>query len=352
MVKWFRRLFTTLLLAFTLVALSVIWANHHLAQPMNVPGKEYVLWLESGTGFSGMTARLKQDGLIDYPPMILNVYARLAQIEGSIQSGEYRLEPGLTSYELIGMLTRGEVISYRATLIEGWTFNEIVAYLSTHPHLDKQYNADVSVWSQIGVDNPLNENPEGLFFPDTYSFVRGTSDLGILSRAYQQLTQVLQKEWQQRAPDLPYESPYDALIMASIVEKETGQPHERSRIAGVFVTRLQKNMRLQTDPTVIYGLPVNERKNLRLSHLKDASNPYNTYRHKGLPPTPIALAGQAAIHAALHPLQDGALFFVAKGDGSHQFSETLEQHVKAVREYQLKRREDYRSSPKPKQSTQ
>ncbi|WP_372797865.1 endolytic transglycosylase MltG [Litorivivens sp.] len=345
MVKWIKRCFAVALAVGTLGALGVLWANHKLAQPLNIASSDYMLMIESGTGFSEMSARLEVEGLIGFPPIVLNLYARLSETEGAIQSGEYLLHSGLNSYDLVDLLTRGDVVRYRATLIEGWTFAEVLNYLSNHPNLEQHYDPQKTVWSQIGVESPLNAHPEGLFFPDTYSFVRGATDVGILSRAYQQMVQVVETEWARRAEGLPYETPYDALIMASIVEKETGQPHERDRIAGVFVTRLQKNMRLQTDPTVIYGLPQDERRNIRSRHLKDATNPYNTYRHSGLPPTPIAMPGQAAIHAALNPLQDGALFFVAKGDGSHQFSETLDQHRQAVRDYQLKRREDYRSAP-------
>ncbi|MBB3046538.1 UPF0755 protein [Litorivivens lipolytica] len=345
MVKWLKRLLPFSLVAITLAALTVLWADQKLSEPLNLVDDDYLLDLRPGTGFSAMAASLAADGVIAYPADILNVYARLTGSAGAIQSGEYRLPSGLNSYDLLALLVSGDVVRYRATLIEGWTFAEMVSYLAEHPELDKRFDPAQPLWAQLEVTAPLHENPEGLFFPDTYSFVKGATDTGIMKRAYRRMQAVLNQEWPKRSDNLPYDSPYEALIMASIVEKETGQPHERQRIAGVFVSRLEKNMRLQTDPTVIYGLPAAEKKNLRSRHLKDDSNPYNTYRHKGLPPTPIALPGRAAIHAALHPVQDGALFFVAKGDGSHQFSETLEQHQQAVRDYQLKRRKDYRSSP-------
>ncbi|MAY36963.1 MAG: aminodeoxychorismate lyase [Spongiibacteraceae bacterium] len=345
MFKWLKRLLPLSLVFVTLAALVVLWADQQLTRPLNVAGDEYLLDLKPGTGFSSMARSLAADQLIDYPVELLSVYARFAGYAGAIQSGEYRLRPGLNSYDLLALLVSGEVVRYRATLIEGWTFADLTAYLAAHPDLDKRFDSNAPVWAQLGIDEPLHENPEGLFFPDTYSFVKGATDIGIMKRAYRRMLSVLDEEWAGRSEGLPFTDPYEALILASIVEKETGQPHERERIAGVFVSRLQKNMRLQTDPTVIYGLPQVERKNLRSRHLADASNPYNTYRRKGLPPTPIAMPGRAAIHAALHPLQDGALFFVAKGDGSHQFSETLEQHQQAVRDYQLQRRKDYRSSP-------
>jgi UPF0755 protein len=186
---------------------------------------------------------------------------------------------------------------------------------------------------------------EGLFFPDSYRYERGDSDWELLQRAHSALQSVLTQEWAQRAAELPYETPYEALIMASIIEKETGAPEEREQIAGVFVRRLQQGMRLQTDPTVIYGLGESFDGNLLRTHLKDAGNPYNSYRHRGLPPSPIALPGRAAIHAALHPAPGDAMYFVATGDGRHVFSATLAEHQRAVRKYQLRRKKDYRSSP-------
>ena len=186
---------------------------------------------------------------------------------------------------------------------------------------------------------------EGLFFPDTYVYHRGDTDFDILALAHRRMAAELSAAWEMRDAGLPYSDPYEVLIMASIVEKETGVPGERDRIAGVFVRRLEKRMRLQTDPTVIYGLGERYSGNLRRRHLLDESNPYNTYRHSGLPPSPIALPGRAALHAAVQPAEGSELYFVARGDGSHQFSETIEEHTRAVREFQLRRREDYRSSP-------
>jgi UPF0755 protein len=198
----------------------------------------------------------------------------------------------------------------------------------------------------LDVDAQSANQPEGLFFPDTYVFSGATSDRDILRQAYRRLQQVLAQEWNARAANLPYRSAYEALIMASIVERETGAGSERPEIAGVFVRRLQKDMLLQTDPAVIYGLGAQFDGNLRRRDLEDDSNAYNTYLHRGLPPTPIALAGRAAIRAALQPSAGDALYFVAKGDGSHQFSATLDEHERAVKKYQIERRRaDYRSSP-------
>ncbi|KJS28084.1 MAG: aminodeoxychorismate lyase, partial [Pseudomonas sp. BRH_c35] len=205
---------------------------------------------------------------------------------------------------------------------------------------------DAEIMSRIGASG---QHPEGRFFPDTYRFTRGTSDADLLRRAYARLEQVLEEEWQQRAEGLPYKDAYQALIMASIIEKETGVPGERGEIAGVFVRRLARGMLLQTDPTVIYGMGEKYKGRITRTDLRTPT-PYNTYTNAGLPPTPIAMVGREAIHAALHPADGTSLYFVARGDGSHVFSDTLNQHNRAVREYQLKRRADYRSSPPPRQA--
>ncbi|MFT6165275.1 MAG: UPF0755 protein [Zhongshania aliphaticivorans] len=231
--------------------------------------------------------------------------------------------------------------------MEGWTLAQLLRYLETQDLLEKQelsQNADL--WAQLNITEPMAQEPEGLFFPDTYDYYRGDKVSLILTRAYQRMQRVLADEWEARADNLPYANPYEALIMASIIEKETGVAYERAEIAGVFVRRLQTGMRLQTDPTVIYGLGDSYQGNLRGSHLRDDSNTYNTYRQNGLPPSPIALAGREAIYAALHPADGDAVFFVAKGDGTHYFSATLKEHEAAVKRYQVqKRRADYRSAP-------
>lgn len=352
MPDWVKRLFSLLIVCITLLSFAVIWVDIQLSKPLAITDSRESFELAPGTGFSTMTEQLKRAQLIDYPPQLLNVYARLVGEAGSIKAGEYALQRGISSYEFLDLILRGAVVRYHATLVEGRTFNQLLAYLAAHPRLEHRYQPSLPVWQQLGIASPLNEHPEGLFFPDTYSFVKGASDLSVLKRAYRRMQLVLEREWAQRVDGLPYRNPYDALIMASIVERETGQPDERERIAGVFVSRLQQNMRLQTDPTVIYGLREDEKRNLRSKHLVDDSNPYNTYRHPGLPPTPIAMPGLAAIRAALRPLQDGSLYFVARGDGSHYFSKTFEEHQRAVRDYQLSRRKGYHSSPRPPVSSQ
>jgi UPF0755 protein len=253
--------------------------------------------------------------------------------------------PGMTVEGLIDLWKRGEMVQYSVTLVEGWNFHQVRAALAKEEKLDNTLEglSDSQVMEKLGHAGLF---PEGRFFPDTYRFVRGMTDVELLKTAYDRLDEVLAKEWNQRATDLPYSDPYQALIMASLVEKETGVPQERGQIAGVFVRRMAIGMLLQTDPTVIYGLGDRYSGKLTRAHLKEPT-PYNTYVIAGLPPTPIAMVGREAIHAALNPVAGNSLYFVARGDGSHVFSDDLDAHNNAVREYQLKRRADYRSSPAP-----
>ncbi|MEJ2093844.1 MAG: endolytic transglycosylase MltG, partial [Gammaproteobacteria bacterium] len=214
-----------------------------------------------------------------------------------------------------------------------WTFREVMSAVKDHPALNITLDDNINEFIMSVLGSPAF-SPEGQFFPDTYHFPYGTTDIEFLRRSHRQLQSVLLDEWEKRSENLPYQQAYDALIMASLIEKETGIPEERDRIAGVFVRRLARGMRLQTDPTVIYAMGKNFDGNIRRKDL-DIDSPYNTYRNPGLPPTPIALAGREAIHAALHPSDGKDLYFVATGDGGHYFSETLEEHNKAVRKYQL-----------------
>jgi len=241
-------------------------------------------------------------------------------------------------------------VQYNLTLVEGWTFRQVRSAVAKHEKIKHTLDglSDSEVMDKLGHTGVF---PEGRFFPDTYRFVRGMSDVELLQQAYMRLDEVLAKEWAVRTTDLPYRDPYQALIMASLVEKETGIPQERGQIAGVFVRRLRLGMMLQTDPTVIYGM--GERYNGRITRadLREPT-PYNTYTMTGLPPTPIAMVGREAINAALNPSDGTTLYFVARGDGSHVFSDDLDAHNSAVREFQLKRRTDYRSSPAPQQEAQ
>ncbi|NND66890.1 MAG: endolytic transglycosylase MltG [Halioglobus sp.] len=311
-------------------------------EPLNIPAAGYRLQVAPGASLRTVARTLGQDGVIAHPELLV-LFGRIEGADARIKLGEYALNPGLTGPGLLSMLEEGDVVQYQVTLPEGITLAQALARLARAEGL-------VSVL-ESAEDPRLYElvagypHPEGLFFPDSYQFTRGDSDLDILARAHRRMRDVLAQEWAGRAGELPLETPYEALILASIVERETGVAAERETIAGVFVRRLQRRMRLQTDPTVIYGLGAQYNGNLKRAHLADDANPYNTYRHHGLPPTPIALPGRAAIHAALHPAAGNSLYFVARGDGSHAFSATLAEHNRAVRKYQLKRRKDYRSSP-------
>ncbi|MBI6655815.1 endolytic transglycosylase MltG [Pseudomonas carnis] len=333
----------SLISAALLVGFSAWKLDSALKQPLKLP-QEQLLDVPAGATPTGTFNRLEADGVLD-DAFWLRLYWRF-NLEGQpLHSGEYRMSPGLTAEGLIGLWRRGEVVQYSLTLVEGWNFRQVRTALAKHEKIVQTLAGltDSEVMDKLGHPGVF---PEGRFFPDTYRFVRGMTDVEFLKKAYNRLDDVLAQEWSKRAADAPYTDPYQALIMASLVEKETGVPQERGQIAGVFVRRLKIGMLLQTDPTVIYGLGERYNGKLTRAHLKEA-NPYNTYMVAGLPPTPIAMVGREAIHAALNPVPGSSLYFVARGDGSHIFSDNLDAHNAAVREFQLKRRADYRSSPAP-----
>lgn len=335
-----------LLLALVIVALCALLAMREIErrwlQPLAVPTQGYVLTVSAGDSLRSVVNTLHADKILAYPNLLV-LYGRWTGLDQQIKQGEYQLPLQSTAESLLLLLQSGKVIQYQVTLPEGITLVRALAILARQEGLEPVLAGAQD--ERIAALVAPREIAEGLFFPDSYHFTRGTTDWQLLQRAFADMQTVLSQEWQDRAEDLPYETPYEALIMASIIERETGIPAERAEIAGVFVRRLQKGMRLQTDPTIIYGLGEDFDGNLRRKHLNDADNPYNTYRHGGLPPSPIALPGREAIHAALHPAAGDALYFVARGDGGHVFSATLAEHERAVRKYQLRRREDYRSSP-------
>lgn len=314
-----------------------------LKQPLNLT-QEQLLDVPAGATPTGTFNRLEADGVLE-GAFWLRLYWRFNLDGQPLHSGEYRMTPGMTAQGLIGLWQRGEVVQYSLTLVEGWNFRQVRSALAKHEKIVQSLSglSDSEVMDKLGHPGVF---PEGRFFPDTYRFVRGMTDVEFLKKAYNRLDDVLAQEWSKRTADAPYTDPYQALIMASLVEKETGVPEERGQIAGVFVRRLKVGMLLQTDPTVIYGLGERYNGKLTRAHLKEA-NPYNTYMVAGLPPTPIAMVGREAIHAALNPVPGSSLYFVARGDGSHIFSDDLDAHNAAVREFQLKRRADYRSSPAP-----
>jgi UPF0755 protein len=255
--------------------------------------------------------------------------------ERDLKAGNYQFTAAMTPIELLEKLTRGDVTQAELRLIEGWTFAQFRAALDANAGLrhDSAGLDDAQLLARLQIAEP---HPEGLFFPDTYLFARGSSDLAVLRRAYRAMQRHLAAEWETRQSNVPYRSAYEALIMASIIEKETGRAAERDTIAGVLVNRLRIGMRLQVDPTVIYGLGASFDGNLKKVHLLQ-DGPYNTYTRAGLPPTPIAMPGLAALRAAMRPAKTDAFYYVSRGDGSSQFSRTIDEHNRAVTKYQLKR---------------
>jgi UPF0755 protein len=263
----------------------------------------------------------------------IGLWIKFSRPDYALRAGEYELQPGMSPVELVDLLGSGRVLLHKLTIVEGSTLRELRAALSAHPQLRSVTNgmSNASLIKTLGDDAA---HGEGLFFPDTYRFAKGTTDLEILRMAHMRMRAELDRAWSNREPGLPLANAYEALILASIVEKETGLASERAQIAGVFVERLRRGMRLQTDPTVIYGMGESFDGNIRKADLQ-RDTPYNTYTRRGLPPTPICLPGAAALDAAVRPNVTGALFFVAtgKGDGSHYFSRTLEEHNAALRRY-------------------
>jgi UPF0755 protein len=289
-----------------------------------------------GTQLPGILRELERQGMRPGSPLYWRLLARQMGVAGKLHAGEYALEPGMSPRTLLAKMATGEVIQHHFTIVEGWTFAQLREALAHDTGLKQALAAsdDAAIMRQLGAaDTP----PEGWFLPETYNYVKGMEDADILHRAHKAMADALDKLWTVRAPDLPLQSPYQALILASIVEKETARADERPQIAGVFLHRLKIGMRLQTDPTVIYGLGAAFDGNLRRADL-ETDTPFNTYTRDGLPPTPIALPGAASLNAVLHPAATDALYFVARGDGSHEFSATLEAHNRAVAKYQLHRK--------------
>lgn len=286
-----------------------------------------------GSHLRAAVGRLAQAG-IDVRPMQFEILVRVLGRDQEIKAGYYEFAAPMTPLQLLGKLARGAVLQSEVQVLEGWSFGELRAALDASQALrhDSTGLSDTALLNRIGATEP---HPEGLFFPDTYVVARGSSDLVLLRYAHQTMQQHLARQWSQRAAGLPYKTPYQALIMASIVEKETGRAQEREQIAGVLVNRLRMRMALQADPTVIYGLGKNFDGNVKKVHLK-TDGPYNTYTRRGLPPTPIALPGLASLRAALQPAHSKDLYYVSRGDGTSQFSRTLREHNRAVSKYQLK----------------
>lgn len=315
-------------------ALLIVWGDlaGFLHRPLSTAHTEFDYLVEPGTSIRQIGAELNARGVLQ-EPVYWELYARLTGVAKRVKTGEYRIDPRQSPARLLEQLTNGRVVQYSFTLIEGWTFKQLRAALAAHPVLvpTLAQSSDEQIMTALGVPG---EHPEGRFLPDTYFFPRGATDLAFLKRAYRSMEERLAREWANRAGELPLKTPYEALTLASIVERETAVPRERATIAGVFIERLRRKMYLQTDPTVIYGMGDRYKGRIRYRDLRH-DTPYNTYTRKGLTPTPIAMPSAEAIHAVLHPEFSGALYFVSRGDGTHQFSASLKEHNEAVIKYQL-----------------
>lgn len=318
----------------TLLGLGVVaW---YLSSTWNKPLaiEEQIYSIKVGSSIRTVSRELDEKGIMpdEFSFAMLGLYENRAT---QIKAGDYRLTDRLTPRQLLDKFVSGDVVTYKVSLIEGQTFRQFRQHLAAAEVLQKITTnwSDEKIMEALGAGQ---SHPEGMFYPDTYVYRASDTDLDLLQQAYSRMQQALEKFWSGRDPDSPLKNQYEALILASIIEKETGQPDERPVIGGVFINRLNKGMLMQTDPTIIYGLGDKFDGNLTRKHLDDESNPYNTYAHPGLPPTPIAMPGSESILAAVNPQQTDYYYFVARGDGSHEFSPTYREHRKAVSEYQLK----------------
>jgi UPF0755 protein len=325
-----------MLLLFLLVAAGITLGVYQRFQntPLQLPSSETIYEIPPGTSLSQLAYDLYDRDFIEHPRLFI-LLGRELDVARRLQAGEYRLATGMTPRTLLQLLVDGKVIQHAITLVEGQTFHEMLLRIQAHPFIEVTLKDldNAEIMNRLG--HP-GVHPEGRFLPDTYHFTRGTTDLAFLQRAFDAMSKYLESAWRDREADLPLQTPEEALVLASIVEKETGLPEERPVIAGVFIRRMRQGMRLQTDPTVIYGLGEKFDGNLRRRDL-ESDTPYNTYTRSGLPPTPIAMPGAAAITAVLHPAAGDSLFFVSRGDGSHYFSATVEEHNLAVDKYQRKK---------------
>lgn len=325
-----KRLFAGIVAAVILLATGLAY---HLSAAIPLPVNPYEFSIRQGSGLKAVAKQLVEGGLLpDAWSFVL--LARILGRAGEIKAGNYEIAENLSPLAMLDRITRGDVTQSEIIIIEGWNFRQVRKALNDQPALrhDTMNLTEQEILQRIGARETA---PEGLFFPDTYYFANGGSDISVLKRAYQTMQANLESAWTTRSPGLPLASPYEALILASIVEKETGKADDRAMIASVFVNRLRFGMKLQTDPTVIYGLSERFDGNLRKRDLT-LDQPYNTYTRLGLPPTPISMPGLASIRAALHPAPTDALYFVARGDGTSQFSTNLMDHNQAVAKYQKK----------------
>ena len=321
-----------LIVASAAASYGVWWWVMQRVVPMQAERIDYII--EAGSGPKTIARQMREAGIaVDEDQFVW--LARLTEKDKQLQAGAYEAVQGDTLWTLLERMAQGDMLQTRITLIEGWDYKRIRAVLSQNPYVKQTLTglSDTELLAQLGAEAT---HPEGLFYPDTYVFVPGTSDYDILRRAYHAQAELLETMWAERAPDLPLKTPYEALILASIVEKETGHSADRERVAGVFINRLRRGMLLQTDPTVIYGMGEAYEGRIRKRDLQ-TDTPWNTYMRPGLPPTPIATPSKAALQATLHPEQHSFLYFVSRGDGTSEFSRNLNDHNRAVRKYILNR---------------
>ncbi len=312
----------------------VFWLAYYAVMPLKLSPKSQEITIQPKSGLKSIANQLVIQGVLKEPWRFI-VLAKILHKEQYLQAGSYTLNKNISPYQLLLSLNHGKTTQGSITFIEGKTFAQMRQKLQINDAVKQTMTtlSDQQILEKIGSNYQV---AEGLFFPDTFYFDRNTADIDLLKISYDAMQRKLEKAWQDRDENLPYKTPYEALIMASIIEKETGKASERPMIAGVFVNRLRLGMRLQTDPTVIYGMGIRFDGNIRKKDL-GIDTPYNTYTRSGLPPTPIAMPGLASIEAALHPAKTKALYFVGRGDGSHEFSSSLDQHNRAVVRYQLKK---------------
>lgn len=325
----------SLLLAVALTGAGLVAYGWHWAQSSVAMDEDTVQYVvPPGSGVRTIAQVMNKAGVKVHPDAFVAL-ARFTEMDKQIKAGAYEARRGDSPRRLLERMARGEMVQARLTLVEGWTYQRIRQVLRDSPSIKQTLEgvSDAELLKRLGSEH---NSPEGLFMPDTYVFVPGTSDFEVLELAYRAMQNFLQQAWEQRAPDIPLNSPYEALILASIVEKETGQGEERARVAGVFSNRLQRGMLLQTDPTVIYGMGDKYQGRIRKRDLQ-TDTPWNTYTRGGLPPTPIASPGRAAVEAALHPESHSYYYFVARGDGTSAFSSNLREHNRAVAKYILGR---------------
>ena len=323
------RLISIPLTVVLVAAIALLWGGWRYAnEPLDGFADPLDIQVPSGSSLHRVAGELAAAGVLDHPRLF--VWLGRMQDKADIRAGEYRLHPGMSRQQILERMHRGEVLMHRLTVVEGWQFRDLRAALEVHEAVENTLTGE-SIEAVMAALGHADEHPEGRFFPDTYTFSRGTTDLAILRQAYERMEQTLNQVWSERQEGLPFDTAYEALILASLIEKETGAPHERRQIAGVFVRRLEQGMRLQTDPTTVYGMDdfsgVVRPRHLRRDH------PWNTYTRGGLPPTPIALPGEASLRAAVDPKPGDSLYFVSRGDGTHHFSATLQEHNRAIDRY-------------------